>query len=388
MDKLLRHIRDGLGNYLGFFKVLGILGPRQVGKTTFARQLMQQFAVDRQFVYIDLESTEDNRKLQDAETWLKQQAGKTVVIDEIQQRPELFSLLRSVADKSDAKGQFIILGSASPDIIRKASQTLAGRIHYIFLPPFSLMEVGRENLFAHWVRGGYPESWLAPTADLSMAWRRNYIDAFIYRDLAAMGFGITPLTMQKLLHMLAHLHGGLLSKANMANSLDVSNTLVNNYVDILTGAFMIRQLPAFHTNSGKRLVKAPKVYIADSGILHTLLYLGSYETLTGHPIAGLSWEGYVIEEIRKATANKWQYYFYRTHNGAECDLFCITDTGKKLAFEIKLSNSPRISKGFYQSIADLQPDQSYVVVPTVTAYQQKDGVTVAGLGEIISRLNK
>ena len=387
MEDIKRVIPGKLADILNYFKIIGVLGPRQVGKTTYARQLMAMFP-ERIFEYIDLESSEDNRKLSDAETWLKQQKGKTVVIDEIQQRPELFGLLRSVVDKSKEKCQFIILGSASPDIIQKSGQTLAGRIHYIFLPPFSLTEVGIANVFAHWVRGGYPDSWLAPDETLSLTWRKDYLDSFVYRDLGAMGFGITPGTMQRLLQMLAHLQGGMLNKSAIANALGVSNNLVSTYIDILTGSFMVRQLQPYYVNVGKRLVKAPKLYLADTGLLHALHYLENYVALTGHPIAGMSWEGYVIEEIRKATGQQWQYFFYRTHNGAECDLYCITSSGKRIAIEIKLSNSPSISKGFYQSIEDLKPDQSFVIVPTVAAYTQKDGITVTGLPDFLGMLSK
>lgn len=387
MEDIKRISPGNLSDFLNYFKIIGILGPRQVGKTTYARQLMAMYP-ERVFEYIDLESHEDNRKLADAETWLKQQQGKTVVIDEIQQRPELFGLLRSVADKSREKGQFIILGSASPDIIQKAGQTLAGRVHYVFLTPFTLQEVGVVNLYQHWVRGGYPDSWLAPGDNLSLTWRKDYIEGFVYRDLGSMGFGITPATMQRLLQMLGHLHGSILNKAIIANSLGVSSTLVTTYIDILTGSFMVRQLQPYFVNVGKRLVKSPKIYLADSGILHALHYVGNYVDLSGHPIAGMSWEGYVIEEIRKAAGQQWQYFFYRTHNGAECDLFCITNSGKKLAIEIKLSNSPSISKGFYQSIEDLKPDESFVIVPTVTAYRQKDGITITGLPDFLNLITK
>jgi uncharacterized protein len=178
------------------------------------------------------------------------------------------------------------------------------------------------------------------------------------------------------------------NKPAIANALGVSNHLVSTYIDILTGSFMLRQLQPYFINVGKRLVKAPKLYMADTGLLHALHYLENYVAISGHPIAGMSWEGYVIEEIRKATGQQWQYYFYRTHNGAECDLYCITPSGKKIAIEIKLSNSPSISKGFYQSIEDLRPDQSFVVVPTVAAYTQKDGITVTGLPDFLGLISK
>ncbi len=378
MDDLSRKIPENVGEILNFYKILAILGPRQVGKTTFARQLMQLFP-ERQFEYIDLESSEDSRKLADAETWLKQQAGKTVIIDEVQQKPELFGLLRSVVDKRKERGQFILLGSASPDLIQKSGQTLAGRIHYLQLYPFSADEAGFANMKQHWVRGGYPESWLAPTDALSMAWRKDYLDSFVYRDLVAMGLPFTPVTMQRLLQMTAHLQGSVLNKSSLANALGISQPSVSNYLEILEGAFMLCLLPPYHINVGKRLVKSPKLYLADTGLLHALLFLHNYNEVMGHPQCGNSWEGYVLSEIKKQTGSNWQYFFYRTHNGAECDLFCITGRGKKLAAEIKLSNSPVISRGFYQSIQDLQPDSSYVIVPDVTPYRQKDGITITGL---------
>ncbi len=387
MDDLIRHIPSNLADILCFYKILAILGPRQAGKTTYAKQIMDLFP-ERTFEYIDLESSEDNRKLDDAETWLKQQEGKTVIIDEVQQRPELFGLLRSVVDKRKQKGQFILLGSASPDLIQKSGQTLAGRIHYLYLSPFSLREIGYENMKLHWVRGGYPESWLAPSDALSVDWRKDYLDTFVYRELAAMGLSFTPATMQRLFQMTAHVHGGVLNKSTLANSLGISQPSVSSYIDILAGAFMVHLLQPYHLNIGKRLVKSPKLYLCDSGLLHALLFLTNYNTLLGHPQSGNSWEGYVIEEIRKATGQTWQYYFYRTHNGAECDLFCITGNGKRIAIEIKLTNSPSISKGFYQSIADLEPDISYVIAPDVTPYTQKDGITITGLEWFLKETEK
>jgi len=387
MDDLIRHIPSNLADILGFYKILAILGPRQVGKTTFAKQITGLFP-ERTFEYIDLESSEDSRKLDDAETWLKQQEGKTVIIDEVQQRPELFGLLRSVVDKRKEKGQFILLGSASPDLIQKSGQTLAGRIHYLYLSPFSLREIGYENMKLHWVRGGYPESWFAPSDALSVEWRKDYLDSFVYRDLAAMGLSFTPATMQRLFQMTAHVHGGVLNKSTLANSLGISQPSVSSYIDILAGAFMVHLLQPYHLNVGKRLVKSPKLYLCDSGLLHALLFLSNYNTLLGHPQSGNSWEGYVIEEIIKATGQAWQYYFYRTHNGAECDLFCITGNGKRIAIEIKLTNSPSISKGFFQSIADLEPDVSYVITPDVMPYTQKDGITITGLEWFLRDIGK
>lgn len=311
-----------------------------------------------------------------------------MIIDEVQQRPELFALLRTVVDKRKQKGQFILLGSVSPDLIQKSGQTLAGRIHYLYLSPFSLREIGYENMKLHWVRGGYPESWLAPSDALSVDWRKDYLDTFVYRDLAAMGLSFTPATMQRLFQMTAHVHGGVLNKSTLANSLGISQPSVSSYIDILAGAFMVHLLQPYHLNVGKRLVKSPKLYLCDSGLLHALLFLTNYNTLLGHPQSGNSWEGYVIEEIRKATGQTWQYYFYRTHNGAECDLFCITGNGKRIAIEIKLTNSPSISKGFYQSIADLEPDISYVIAPDVTPYTQKDGITITGLEWFLKETEK
>ena len=368
---------------LAYFPVVGLIGPRQVGKTTLAKQLAAQLT--KPVIYFDLELDSDQRRLADAETFLKQYADHCVILDEVQRMPQLFALLRSLVDQQREPARFLLLGSASPELVRESSESLAGRISYIELMPFSWLEVqAQSTLPDHWLRGGFPDAFLAPRLPLTFRWLANFIQTYIERDLRLLGYELSGRVLTDLLQMLAHLHGKILNVSDLSRSLGVTQPTVNRYLDLLTGSFVIHRLTPYSVNVSKRLVKAPKIYIRDSGVLHQLSQTTTYNALLGHPIAGASWEGYVIEQIRRVVGTDWSFYYYRTHAGAEIDLLLITPDGKKVAIEIKLSNAPTVSKGFHSSLEDLQPDHSFVIIPNADSYPKDNGLWVCNLTDFLT----
>ena len=305
---------------LTYFPVVGIIGPRQVGKTTLAKQLLTQ--LPRPSVYLDLELDEDVARLGNAQAYLQSHQDKCVVIDEIQLMPRLFALLRALIDQERVPARFIILGSASPSLIRQSSETLAGRIAYNELTPLSLKEVESAGISQneHWFRGGFPNALLAPAADVSTMWLRNFTNTFMEKDLKAMGYDISLPTMIKLYRMVAHVQGQLLNMSALSSSLGITQPSVRKYLDLLEGGFLIHRLQPYYINLGKRLVKAPKIYFRDSGILHQLSGIADFEALLGNQLLGASWEGYVIEQIRRVAGEGWQFYFRSEERrvGKEC----------------------------------------------------------------------
>lgn len=375
IDRLLaaKILRD-----LSWSPIVGLVGSRQVGKTTLVKHLQAQ--IPKPTIYLDLELQEDLFKLEDAQMYLSSHADKCVIIDEVQVRPTLFALLRALTDQKREPARFILLGSASPHIVKLNTETLAGRIAYHELPPFSLSEI--RHLFSqeeHWLRGGFPGSLLAPEAFISRKWLDDFTETFIHRDLVRLGFAIPLGTLRNLLSMVAHLHGKLLNISSLASSLGVTQPTANKYLELLEGSFIIRRLPPYFVNIKKRLVKSPKLYVCDSGLLHYLLRSFEMESLRGNPAIGNSWEGYVIEQIIREAPEFSDFYFYRTHQGAEADLVWITPSGKKVCIEVKFSVSPSISKGFYQSIKDLQADKSYVIIPSGERIERSDGLIICPL---------
>lgn len=363
---------------LSYFPAVGIIGPRQVGKTTLAKWLQNQLS--KPCLYLDLEDESDSSKLQSAGFYLESHVDKCVIIDEIQLMPQLFGQLRSLIDRQREPARFILLGSASPSIIKNASETLAGRIAYSELTPFSIEEViAQTPLQIHWLRGGFPNALFAPTDLLMRRWTDNFIETFLQRDLQSLGYEIPQATMRNLLTMLTQVNGNILNVAELSRSIGISQPTVSKYMDILEGSFIITRLQPYFANVSKRLVKSPKLYIRDSGILHRLAKINSYEDLLGNLAAGGSWEGYVIEQIRRAVGQDWQFFYYRTQVGAEIDLLLISPSGQKIGVEIKLTNAPTLSRGFYESRRDLALSQSYVVVPESEFYQKDENVWVTGL---------
>lgn len=376
--KIIRQINTLFQQYLDLFPVTGIVGPRQVGKTTLTKEM----ANNQEFLYLDMERQADRAKLsQDAAYFLAQFKNQCVIIDEIQFMPELFNELRGIVDNDRRPGRFIILGSASPDLIRGSSETLAGRIGYLELSPFNLNEV--EDLKKLWVRGGFPDSYLAPSDKASKLWRRNFIQTYIQRDLGLLGLNTDIKLMERFWQLLASTQGALLNAQQFGRAIDVDRKTITHYINFLEGAFIIRILQPWYKNLKKRLVKSPKVYIRDTGILHSLLGLDSYESILNHIIVGNSWECFVIEQIINSYEEERQFWFYRTHQGAECDLL-IEKNGEVLAaIEIKFGTSPSVSKGFHISMEDTGAKQGFIIGNGEETYKIEEKITVTNLNHFV-----
>ncbi len=330
--------------------VVGMIGARQVGKTTLARLLIKKTKGPSS--YFDLENPEDLARIADPMLALKDLEG-LVVIDEIQRQPNLFPVLRVLVDRPKSSTRFLVLGSASPDLLRQSSETLAGRIVYHELGGFSIEEVGVENHVRRWLRGGFPKSYLARTQAESDEWRRGFIRTFLERDLPQLGINIRSTTLRRFWTMLANYHGQTWNASEFARSFGVADTTVRNYLDLMTSALVIRQLPPWHENLSKRQVKAPKIYIADSGLLHTLLGLRTLRDVEGHPKVGASWEGFVVEQIiHRLAAGVDECFFWATHGGAELDLLVVRGQ-QRLGFEIKRTTSPQITPSMRYALSDL-----------------------------------
>lgn len=382
---ITRHLTERLLRSLAFFPAVGIVGPRQVGKTTLAKQLQSQ--LQKPTLYLDLELDSDRFRLSRAEWLLGQHLDKCVIIDEVQRMPELFPLLRALIDQRREPARFILLGSASPDLLRKSSESLAGRIAYFELTPFSFGEVKSEmKMEEHWLRGGFPDACLAPELAYAWDWQRQFIQSFVERDLRAMGIDINPALFDRLLRMLGHLHAGQQNVSELSNSLSISAPTVTRYLDLLEHSFLIARLQPWYENLGKRLTKTPKIYVRDSGLLHQLLFVQHFDQLQANPRIGASWEGYVVEEIRRAMAGRGQLFYYRTQSGAEVDVLLQTPTGQKVCIEIKYDVKPTPSRGFYQSVEDLKPDAQFLVVPKGEAWRYNQDLTVIGLGEFLGEM--
>ncbi|HSI58931.1 MAG TPA: ATP-binding protein [Ideonella sp.] len=377
-DRLLAaDIRERLGFYPGVI----LLGPRQVGKTTLARKIAGEHA---NALFLDLERAADRAQLAEPQLFLAQHRDKLVVLDEVQQMPELFAHLRPEIDADRRAGRFLLLGSASGVLLRQRSESLAGRVGYLELTPLLASEMPGDlaTLQTLWHRGGFPLSQLAPSDRLSYAWRQDFIQTFLQRDLPQMGITIAADTLHRFWRMLAHLQGQLFNASQLGLSLGgASHTTVGRYLDLLVDALVVGRLEPFLANVGKRLVKSPKVYIRDSGLLHALLNVASLSDLQGHPIVGASWEGFVVEQVRAHLPAGAQMGFYRTAAGAELDI--VVQSGqRRLGIEVKFSSAPSVTKGFWQAAADLQIDQPVVVAPVERRYPLKGGAQVIPVHEL------
>ncbi|HJX31168.1 MAG TPA: ATP-binding protein [Thermodesulfobacteriota bacterium] len=368
--------------------VTAILGPRQCGKTTLARHIAANRAPDN-VIHLDLERAADQRKIVDAEWFLSRQAGKLVILDEIQRSPGLFMTLRVLADDPDHRYSFLVLGSASPELLRQSSESLAGRIRYHELTPLLWQEcaaAGMKDRERHWVRGGFPGSLLATSETSSTAWRESFSRTFLEKDVVYLGVGASPEMLGRLWRMLAHQHGQLLNTARLGQALGVSHTTARKYIGILTQNFMVRVLEPFKVNLGKRLVKSPKVYLRDTGVLHSLLEIEGMDDLLGHPVVGASWEGWCIEQICAALPG-WRASFVRTSNGEEVDL--LMERGRqRLAFEFKASTAPQLTRGCATMLRDTAPDHAWVVCPIAKGWDLRDNVTVASIDEVLAAIIK
>ena len=350
--------------------VTALLGPRQCGKTTLAHMFGRQ----HQSHYFDLESPADQQRLQNPELILSSLQG-LVVLDEIQIKPELFNILRVLVDRSENRQHFLVLGSASPHIIRNVSETLAGRVEFIELAGFNIQET--DNMDQLWLRGGFPRSFLAASEPDSRAWRDGFIRTFLERDIPMLGITVASAAMRRFWTMLAHFHGQLWNASEFARSMGVSDKTVRSYLDILTATFMMRQLQPWHENLRKRQVKSPKIYFRDSGLLHSLLHIPDYHSLTGHPRLGASWEGFALEQVLQTIAPH-EAYFWATHSGAELDLLFFKG-GKRYGVEFTFNEAPKITKSMHIAVTDLSLDFLWVVYPGKETYPVTDKITVRPL---------
>jgi predicted AAA+ superfamily ATPase len=375
---LLHHVRTALERS----RVVALIGPRQCGKTTLARELVE---VDSPR-YFDLEDPVSLARLDEPMTALRD-LRELVVIDEIQRRPELFPILRVLADRQPLSARFLVLGSASPELLRQSSESLAGRLEIVVMGGFSLAEVGIEAQARHWLRGGFPLSFLAGTETNSRVWRKNLIQTFLERDLPQAGITIPAIALLRFWTMLAHYHGQIWNAAEPARSLGVSEPTVRRYLDLLSGMFMIRQLPPWHANLKKRQVKAPKIYFRDTGLLHQLLGIRSEQDLLSHPKCGASWEGYVIEEALKALEPD-EAWFWATHNGAEIDLILLKN-GHLLGVECKRVDAPRLTPSMRIALEDLKLERIAVVYPGTRRYplaERVEAVPLEALADSVAGL--
>lgn len=373
----LKTVRSALGNN----PVCALLGPRQCGKTTLAEQL----AKGKSSHYFDLETAVGRARLAQPELTLAPLTG-LVVIDEIQRQPELFTALRPLADRPRSKARFLILGSASPELVRGASESLAGRVGFVDLGPFDLREVGKKNSPKLWRRGGFPRSFLARTEGLSFNWRRDFIRTFLERDIPQLGYRVPADTLRRFWLMIAHYHAQIWNGAELARALGVSEHTVRGYLDLLSGTFLLRQLPPWFENLGKRQIKAPKVYVRDSGLLHALLSLENQTDLDSHPKVGASWEGFALEQVLSVIGAE-QTFFWGTHAGAELDLLFFRH-GQRYGVEFKTSAAPEMTKSLHIAMADLKLERAWIVYPGSEAYRVHEHVEVVPLKGIVKSLEK
>ncbi len=389
---LARRLRPVIEDRLRHMPGVVLLGPRQVGKTTLARQIAAQRKHGA--LYLDLERPVDRRRLQDADAFLRAQAGKLVVIDEIHRAPDLFETLRGIIDdrraSGDRAGHFLLLGSAAIDLMRQASETLAGRVAYIDLAPIDALElppqVGDVNLL--WVRGGFPDSLLAPDEASSMNWRRAFIRSYLERDVPMFAPRLPAETIGRLWTMLAHCQATPLNQSKLAASLEVSAPAVTRYIDLLVDLLLVRRLRPWSGNVGKRLVRTPKVYIRDSGLTHTLLDLETLNDILGHPSAGASWESFAVDNLILAAGDRRTPYYYRTEDGAEVDLIFERGGNIEMAIEIKRSTAPTLSRGFSLATETLEPRKAYLLHGGTGTWPMSGSTTAVGLVDLMRLLAK
>jgi predicted AAA+ superfamily ATPase len=377
-----RRIEENITENLKHFPAIGLVGPRQSGKTTLAKIIAKK--CDRPVIYLDLENPQDFEKLNDSQLYLEQFKKHLVILDEAQRKPELFPLLRSLIDEDKKPGRFMILGSASPSLKRQASESLAGRIAYHELSPFTLDEVNVSdaNINKLWLRGGYPQSYLADSDKIAITWMQNFIRTHLERDLPALGVRVPSTTLNRFWTMLAHCSGQLWNAAKLADSLGVDSKTTRRYLDLLEDTFMIRQLQPFFANIKKRLVKSPKIYIRDTGLLHTLLKIYSFDDLTANPVLGSSWEGFCIEQIIALKPSSYDIYFYRTQAAAEIDLVLTKGLKVEIAVEIKYSLTPKMTKSSTNAIAELSPKKTWIIYPGKESYPLKRNVRTLPVAEL------
>jgi len=379
-----RQAQSFVSQNLEVFPAVVILGPRQCGKSTLVKMMKELFS---SFVYLDLQHLGDLNKLNEPTLFFQNNSDSTICLDEIQLVPELFSVLRSEIDRDRRNGRFILLGSASRDLIQKTSESLAGRVGFVDMTPFQIEELQHNNVYELnkiWFRGGFPDSYLAKSDEASELWRENFIRTFVERDIPQLGSQIPALQMRRFMLMLSHVHGQLLNQSKLGESMGLSHTTVRKYIDLLEQTFIVRTLMPFETNLKKRLVKAPKIYIRDIGLLHSLLQINDFNALMGHPVFGSSWEGLVIETVLAYFRNT-ESFFYRSSNGEEIDLI-VRKGNKTIAIECKASTAPILSKGFWNAVDFLSTDYNFVVSPVKSSYLLRSDTEVCPIEDICSRI--
>jgi predicted AAA+ superfamily ATPase len=386
-DRLLEPL---LRDELAFSPAVALLGPRQVGKTTLALAVAHQ----QPHVYLDLESERDRSKLAPAELYLEGHLDKLVILDEVHRAPGLFPLLRGLIDRARRNGQgagrYLLLGSASLDVLKQSGETLAGRIAYLELAGLNVLETGTDRQDALWLRGGFPPSLQAASDARSLQWRENFIRTYLERDIPQFGPRIAAETLRRFWTMLAHHQGGLLNVAQLARNLGVDAKTANSYIDLLCDLLLVRRLQPWHANLGKRLIKSPKVYVRDSGLLHALLGIATREQLLSHMVVGASWESHAIESLLSSAPQGVTAYFYRTSGGAEIDLLLAWPGGDLWAIEFKRSLAPKVERGFHSACEDLQPTRKWVVYPGQESYPLAadiQAVSLHGLCEVLRVAN-
>jgi len=377
-----RRLTPLLNDTIAHTPAVALLGPRQVGKTTLALEVGRSFNA----LYLDLESEQDRAKLAQPELYLADHQDQLVILDEVHRAPGLFPVLRGLIDRARRAGrnagQYLLLGSASLDLLKQSGESLAGRIAYLELAPFNVLETPSLPNDELWVRGGFPDSLLAPDAARSLRWRQDFIRTYLERDIPQFGPRIAAETLRRFWGMLAHHQGGLLNTAQFARNLGVDAKTAASYLDLLVDLLIVRRLPAWHANIGKRLVKSPKVYVRDSGLAHALLAIPDKETLLAHPVVGQSWECFVIENLLVNAGDKAQGYFYRTSGGAEIDLLLAWPDGSLWAVEIKRSLSPKVERGFHAACEDLAPVRKFVVYPGQERYRIAPDIEAISLTDL------
>lgn len=391
LHMIQRRLESQIKEALNRSPSVALLGPRQVGKTTIALNISETVPS----VYLDLENRSDLRRVQDIEAFHGENADKLIVLDEVQRLPEIFAPLRGIIDRERRKGnkvgQFLVLGSASIDLIQQSSESLAGRIAYLELFPIDALEFSGnslEGLNMLWVRGGFPESLLSNSDRDSLNWRYDFIKTYLERDIPQLGPRIPAETLERFWTMLAHNQGTILNAAHFARNLDVSGVTIGRYLDLMTDLLLVRRLKPWTVNIGKRLIKAPKIYVRDSGITHALLNIPDYNSLLGHPVVGGSWEGFVIENVMSVAPARVQPYYYGTPRGAEIDLILEFPGGARWAIEIKRNTTPSVSKGFYSGCEDIKPDRRFVVYSGTESFSMGNNITAISLPDLMQELVK
>ncbi|MFN2289218.1 MAG: ATP-binding protein [Chromatocurvus sp.] len=386
---LKRELTEQLQSAIAQAPAVALLGARQVGKTTLAKTIAEN--IDS--IYLDLEAPEDLLKLSDPASFLSAHADKLVILDEIQRSPELFPVLRGLIDKNRGQGrragQFLLLGSASMDLMRQSSESLAGRISYLEMSGLNLIEVGGnlQERQVLWLRGGFPDSYLAGDDDLSMDWLENLVRTYLERDIPQMGFRVPAARLRRLWTMLAHLQGETINYSRLASNLEVDAKTVSHYIDILTDLLLVRRLGPWHANVKKRLVKSPRFYVRDSGILHRLLGINSYDALLSNPVLGKSWEGFAVENIHSILPHRAETYFYRTAAGAEIDLVIKMPSSEILAVEIKHGVAPKIDKHYSQTCHDVGANHKYILYGGEDEFPVRHDVKIISLSGLMERLH-